>query len=150
MSKKYELVQDIEDEGPRASIHRHMVVAATLIVVPVLAFAILSLVFGVSVVRQQATRDQNMRAAVMTQAALPPAPTRTPLPPPHVSSNTAMRAGPALRYDAIKTLQAGEQVTIIGLDSTDVWFWLDTGYWIPVVSVAGDVPPLHTLPHIPH
>lgn len=144
MSQKYKLVQDVEDDSPNASIQRHLNVALWLVVVPVLALLLLSLVYSLSAARTRAARETELREAIQTQQAMPPRPTSTPLPPPSVSRDTALRTGPAIRFDAIRTLKAGERVTIVGTDTTGKWFLLDNGGWIAAITVRGDKgnPPL--------
>lgn len=64
-----------------------------------------------------------------------------------IIKNANLRSGPSTSYAVVGTVKAGEDVTIVGKDSSSSWYHLDDGHWIAafLVEVVGTVTPSSTL-----
>ncbi len=140
MSQKYKLIQDSEDDSVKGSIKRHIKLASLLIIAPIIALIVLTIISVSSEIRYRKVIANEQRIAVMTRAARP---TRTP---PTVSRDTPLRTAPGLRFDAIGEIEAGEFITIVARDKTGKWYMLDNSFWIIGTFVIGAPSNLPILP----
>jgi hypothetical protein len=71
MSRKFTLIQDRDKDGPKASVKRHLSVAAWLIIAPIIALVVLNLISEWYATQLREFREAATQRAVMTQQALP-------------------------------------------------------------------------------
>lgn len=138
MSQKYKLTTDNEDDSVWASIKRHLRLALLLVVTPIAAVIVLSVISITAEIRQRVVNENNRAAIAMTRAAQP---TRTPRPtpgPPTVDRDTPLRSGPAMRFDAIGTIEKGEPIVVVGQNDAGNWFMLDNGFWVAAIAVINE------------
>lgn len=74
-------------------------------------------------------------------------PTNTPLPTPTLASagpvvntNANVRGGPGTDFPIMASAQPGQELVLIGQDSTGQWLQLANGYWI-AASLVNNIPP---------
>jgi hypothetical protein len=143
MSRKFTLIQDRDEDDPKASVKRHLSVAAWLIIAPIIALVMLNLISDWYATQLREFREAATQRAVMTQQALPIRTAASTLPTPlhtEVSNNTSLYQGPGVRYEITGEARVGQPITVTGHDETGRWYQTDDGVWIQAKFLRSELP----------
>jgi hypothetical protein len=159
VSKKFNLVQDRDDDSVTGSIKRHLLVFLSLVVILFLAVSLVitTTIAGYarasSIQRQKiadvratdlvrlATAEAQHAEATATQQAKPtPLPTQTPIPVYAVilQSDADLHSDPDVNSPVQSTWRAGSTAMIAARTSSTDWFKLTTGEWIAANTIKAD------------